>query len=251
MTEALSFEQQEHAALQLISSDALTLAETLQAELDVARPAIGELEALRDELFGSLEAADQRARDGALAEEQARAGADELRAELDAVRGRIEVVERELAETVGARDRAVEERDEKEAALARAAEEMAAAGALDQALAERDAALQQVSEKDVALAAALEAAAAAAVVVPPTASDAAPEETATRALPAAAEATAPAASPSVDVAALVKDKEALEARVQRRNASVEKQQHELAKLKTAHAVRPALFSRSVLCRAPR
>jgi hypothetical protein len=47
-----------------------------------------------------------------------------------------------------------------------------------------------------------------------------------------------------DMAELFKEKTALEARLQRRNVSVEKQQHELAKLTTSYAVR--LPSSSIL-----
>ena len=220
----------------MISSDTLTLAESLQEQLDVARPAVAELEALRDELFRSLEASDAQLGEVRRAEQEAVALGNSLKVQLAELMTRTETVEGALAAAVEAKAAAVKLAADQEAALALASEEKAAAeveavksaSILVAVTKEKDLAMSALAEKHAALEAALKATTAAAAAEPSV------RGAAVRALP---DATAPAPSPpAAAVESIIKEKEALEARVQRRNASVETLQHDLAKLNTSHAV---------------
>lgn len=236
LTQALADEQQEHAALQLISTDTLTLAESLQEELDVARPAVAELEALRDELFRSLEVSDAQLGDVKRAEQEAIALGESLKAQLSSLQMQSEAVASALAAALEAKEAAVKQFNEKEAALAQVTEAEAVLKreatmstlAINALTEERNITTAALAEKQAALEIALNAAAAAPEAAVRTTAD-------TTALPAQS-------APTADVETLIKEKGALEARLQRRNASVEKLQHDLAKLNTAHAVRCDCYS---------
>lgn len=212
----------EHTTLRAISEDTFTLAESLQTQLDLAKPAIAELEALRDELVQNLDTSNSQLAILRKSEETTQQTIESLKLELEEVKSKMDETDTLLKDALEAKEAAERDVALKDSAVAQAVLEK------DSIEKELDIKTREFTDREVLVKDAQ------AENAPPTvaAENVVPSEAASKDIQDGAS--------SADMDELFKEKTALEARLQRRNVSIEKQQHELAKLTTSYAVRPPL-----------